>query len=284
MNNELTVIEPRTLALFEELGVMKQLRDKLLAENEGFETWAADDQRRMITFYADNAEKTIEGVKSKFPMVKIRHAGTVAFELPDGSIVREFNAVILDQYSTRAYWETAQDQGGKAGPPDCASSDGVAPYTVRKISPTCVACPKARFGSATKGKGKACRDQRVLVLRVEGNALPLRMQLSAMNLIPLDLYLTALQNSGTPMGTVLTTFKALPAHNKTGTEYTGLGLVKARALTGLEKLTLVKDQIEPYGAQFRTARLEAFDDTHEAPSDAELQRQAEQAKKASEVM
>ena len=132
------------LTLFREMGITEHLKSKILGMDKDFFERPEEDQRSIVEFWAEQAKATTEGVKARFPRAKILHAGSQAFELPgeagddSGKIVREFEAIILDQHITKAWWKDTFSDGG-GGYPDCASLDGVRPYTPEPVSASCVA-------------------------------------------------------------------------------------------------------------------------------------------------
>lgn len=75
-------------------------------------------------------------------------------------------------------WYAKGYQPGSKEPPDCSSDDGISPspWVTNKQSPTCQACPKNAFGSATSAQGKAtkaCRDsKRIWVKLADTNVVP----------------------------------------------------------------------------------------------------------------
>lgn len=80
--------------------------------------------------------------------------------------------IVLDIHPRRAYWMSAAIQGT---PPDCASSDGR--VGVGTPGGECGRCPLNVYGSARKpdgtaGRGKACKESRLLFILRPSEVLP----------------------------------------------------------------------------------------------------------------
>ncbi len=287
----------KALMIFKELEIAPTLQSKILEMEPDFAKLPEEEQREMVVFFAEQAAKTQEGVKNRFPQIEIKHAGTTAFEMPlvagqeNRAYEKEFEAIILDQYLTKAYWQKAYGEGGK-GAPDCASTDGLNPYVENPINPPdkggCIACPLNRFGSGKddrgqKTRGKACRDVKRVVIWVDGHELPVRMSISAANIKEFDKYMNDLRDQGQPIGTVRSKFRAIEASNRANVAYTGLQLSTTSKLTWPEIKALKKQVIDVFKPDFRLGAIESFDDgdTQQAPTDKET---AGQAQKAADVM
>ncbi len=83
--------------------------------------------------------------------------------MPDGQTVDGADGIrgfIIAHFTTRAYYKDAFDPKAEKGPPECSSSDCIAPdANVRdKQSADCASCRHNAFGTAKVGKGKACRE------------------------------------------------------------------------------------------------------------------------------
>lgn len=286
--------EETALTVFQSLEVPATLQAKIMELDPDFATRPETEQREVLGFLLEQAEKTTEGVRSRFPQIKLKHAGAKCIEMPrevgqeDNEIVREFEGVILDQFLTKAYWENEDDANG--APPDCASLDSVNPYSAKPVTTPdqggCLSCPFNKFGSATKGKGKRCRDIKRVIIALDGHELPARLNLSAMNLRPFDGYLNDLRDMGLTIGSVRTKFRAVGAQNAAGTEYTGLELSTVAKLTIPQLLELKRGKVDPFKADFRMGQIEADTDQVDegaGPSRANVEA-GQRAAKATEVM
>lgn len=288
--------EEKALAIFQEKQITPAMQTAVLDMDPDFASRTEEEQREVLQMLIENAEKTLENVKSRFQQVDLIHAGTNLFKLPpsaetgDETTAKEFEAVILDQYLTKAYWEKRMGEG-QGTPPDCASLDGYKPYTRNPVSADCISCPYNKFGTGVDQegrptRGKRCRDQKRLVLHLEGHRLPVRLTLSTMNIKNLDSFLSELSDQNLTMSKVRTRFRAVESKNAQGVKYTGVDLSIAEKLSIDEMLRIKRETIDAYGDQFRIGAIEAGEGdsgSDRTPSKEELEEEG-QAVKAAAVM
>jgi hypothetical protein len=125
--------------------------------------------------FAKAAEQAVEAEKSVGAggnMIKLS-GGAMSYQggaLPGNKI----SAVVLDSILHNAWYPEAYDPDNPKSP-DCYAfgrdEKTMAPHpdSVDKQSDTCAACPKNQFGTADKGRGKACKNQRRLALMTEND-------------------------------------------------------------------------------------------------------------------
>lgn len=113
-----------------------------------------------------NLSKTIDPPSSN----KISTKGKV-FTLPDGkSSPGPLNAVILDWVSLNVYYPGAYNPNQRTGPACFAIGKVIEELTPSENAPQkqsagdCASCPKGQWGTGAGGKGKACKNQRRLLL------------------------------------------------------------------------------------------------------------------------
>src|SRR5262245_1417362 len=148
----------------------------------------------------------MEGLKPSFQVIKIPSGGQLAWTLEgegeDPDIVPAMIGVILDHYTTRAYWKNACGAVGGGGMPDCSSIDaktGSRLRTKEQIGDTkgqfqtvdvfgeCASCHWSKFGTAvnasgTPMRGQACQvNHRVFLLMPERSIFPVMIALSVMS-------------------------------------------------------------------------------------------------------
>jgi hypothetical protein len=275
--------ETLAVTVFEELQVPATIQTKIVESDPEFADRPPEEQRELVEFMLDQANLTTDGVRSRLPMVKIRHGGAKVFELPpeiggeDVISKREFIAIILDQYTTKAWWEDEDNVGGR---PDCASLDAIKPYVKSPQNHDCISCPHNQWGSATKGRGKRCRDAKRLILALDGHELPVRLQISSANIKLIDTYLSNLRDQGAPIGTVITRFRAVEARNEGGIEYTGVEFDTERKLDGSEILAVRRNKVVPFKDDFRVGFIESGDEGDSG----DKREPEERPRKATEVM
>lgn len=130
---------------------------------------------------------------------------------------KAIRGVIVMYRPGRAYWERGLDESGGGSPPDCSSSDGK--MGVGQPGGVCANCPLNQFGSATKGKGKACKEMRLLFLLRPESLLPLVMVLPPTSIKPMKKYLQRLTSAAIPYPKVETEIGLVEASNADGIKY-----------------------------------------------------------------
>ena len=130
----------------------------------------------------------IDGLQLGFQCVKIPSGGQLQFELtgedPDNpDYTKYLEGVIVYSHNANAYWPTGEDYDDNT-PPSCQSTDGKVGYGCP--GGLCADCPNNRYGSDTKGtgKGKACKNQRIIYLLRNGEAMPIQLSLSPTSIRP----------------------------------------------------------------------------------------------------
>lgn len=151
--------------------------------------------------------------------IKIPSGGGIAWEVPtlDGiDSTQEIEGIIVAWGSPRSFWFKSLDDSGEDGgtPPDCASDDGQLGFGAFGVGseahPTgeCETCPMNQWESDPKGgKGKACKESRLLFFLMEGRTLPLTVSLAPTSIQPLRKYFLRLAGNGTPYYGVTTKLK-----------------------------------------------------------------------------
>lgn len=146
-------------------------------------------------FSKEELEKDMEGLQLGFQRVKIPSGGQVQFELPSDDpdnpdYAKYLEGVIVYSHNANSYWPTGEDYDDNT-PPSCQSVDGKLGYG--NPSGLCADCPYNRYGSDTKGtgKGKACKNQRILYLLRSGEAMPIQLSLSPTSITPYSQFVNA---------------------------------------------------------------------------------------------
>jgi len=157
---------------------------------------------------------------SDLDRVKIPSGGGVSWTVPtlDGEeSVKELTGIILHHQDVRAYWSKSIDEGGGDSPPDCASPDGQ--VGMGDPGGPCSSCPLAKFGSATKGKGQACKQVKVLYLLPPEALLPLAVTLAPTSIKGVKQYLLRLASRAKKPQEVITAITLEKAKNADGIPY-----------------------------------------------------------------
>lgn len=100
---------------------------------------------------------------------RIRFNANRAFITPDGMEGEALEVVIIDFVSSNVFYDGPYDRDNPQ-PPGCfaigpePSMLVPSPNSPNVQAETCAACPNNQFGSAPNGKGKACKNTRLLAM------------------------------------------------------------------------------------------------------------------------
>lgn len=149
-----------------------------------------------------------EGVQpSDLDRITIPAGGALSWAVPtiDGEdAVKEIEGIIVAWQSPRAYWESRLEDSGGGQPPDCASDDSkfgngaYGPGSESNPSGECAVCPMNAWASADDGKGKACKEMRLLFILQPQGVLPVTVALPPTSIQPLRKYFLRLASAGVP--------------------------------------------------------------------------------------
>ena len=123
--------------------------------------------------------------------IKIPSGGGKSYEVEDDNDtvdMRTIRGVIVFTHRVNAYWETELGAAGsdENRAPTGSSFDGkVGTVDATGEVRTCDTCPMNAFGTSIKGgKGKACKNMRVLYLLRSGDYMPIKLSLSPTSIKP----------------------------------------------------------------------------------------------------
>lgn len=149
-----------------------------LAERE---TFLLPDMPADGEFSQEELNEDMEGLQLSFQRVKIPGGGSLQFELPsdnpdDPDYAKTLEGVIVFSHNTNSYWPQG-DAYDDNNPPACQSLDGKQGYGCP--GGVCAECAYNKFGSDPKGtgKGKACKNMRVVYLLRSGELMPIQLAL-----------------------------------------------------------------------------------------------------------
>lgn len=142
---------------------------------------------------ADTLAEDMEGLRLTFPKVKIPGGGVLQFELISDDPERpdylpELEGILLYNHGANAYWLEGEEYSNDA-PPQCQSMDGKIGYG--NPGGLCASCGFNAFGSASNGRGKACKNMRTLYLLRSGEFVPLQISLPPTSLTPYNTFYNA---------------------------------------------------------------------------------------------
>lgn len=137
------------------------------------------------SFDAADVAEDLEGLELSFPRVKIPGGGVPQFKMPGEdpdhpTYVGEIEGVILFNHSANACWPEGSEYDDNT-PPQCQSMDGKQGYGNPGL--LCAECGYNEFGSSG-GKGKMCKNMRMLYILRSGDSIPLQLALPPTSIKP----------------------------------------------------------------------------------------------------
>jgi hypothetical protein len=184
-----------------------------------------------------------------FERIKVPAGGATAWTvqgLNGEEIVKEISGIIIAWHDTRAFWSVPKGESeGRNMPPDCFSLDACT--GTGTPGGDCRTCEKAKFGSAPKGDGQACKLVRQMFLLREEGLLPEIVNLPRTSVRAARRYFLRLASRVVPCNSLITNFGLEKAMNSQGT-FSRAVLTAGDRLTR-EQLQRVKEYtaiIEPF--------------------------------------
>lgn len=188
-----------------------------MAKNKMVKTDKGSVPAELLDMYEEDAAGNLDNVTTAYFRVSIKGS---KFKVDDTKIGvdgkgEEFSATLLKETPVNSYNADAYDPDAPAQQPDCWSLGGLKPVpdSTDPQSDSCITCKHNKFGSAVgkdgkPGKGKACANNRRLVLKVEGYDMPVLLSLPPTSRKNLDAYLKMLSagEQKIPMFAMATTF------------------------------------------------------------------------------
>lgn len=195
---------------------VKEVADNSLAMTEA--------QKHEIVDYFGADLPGMEGISFKFANIKVAHQSG-AFEMPDGSMTKNFKGIILHVQNAGAWWEVGFNESGGGSPPSCFSLDGIRPSPRSSLiqSNECRSCKNNIFGSDGK-RGKSCKNMKRTYILINGYDLPVRLTVPPTSLKAIDTYGSLLAYKGIRYIMALTQFGLKEERNKDGIRFSGLVL------------------------------------------------------------
>jgi len=139
-------------------------------------------------FTNDELADEMDGLHLNFQRVKIPAGGSLQFELPgddpeNPEYARTLEGVIVYNHAANAFWAEGKEEDENASPL-CSSVDGR--LGCGDPSGDCITCALNKFGSGENGKGKACKNTRVLYLLRDGAFTPMQIVLPPTSIKPFN--------------------------------------------------------------------------------------------------
>lgn len=208
-------------------------------------------------------------------VVKLPSGGMTAWTVPDiieGEVItKTIEGIVILQRNIRSYWRESLDEKGGGSPPDCSSQDGITGFGLPIGHPdmepfaydedgnpssapeayrgefACEACPLAQFGSAAKGGGQACKQNRLLFVLTADSSLPIVVKVPPSSLRAVQSFMLKLSGKSIPMYGAVVSLALKKVQNSTGIDYAEIvpTLVKALAPDETAKMKSVHESFKP---------------------------------------
>ena len=224
-------------------------------------------------FSQEELADDMEGLQLGFQRVKIPSGGMLQFELPgddpdNPEYVRHLEGVIVYSHNSNAYWPKGGGQDDNE-PPACQSMDGKLGYGTP--GGICASCHYNCYGTDPKGgKGKACKNMRVVYLLQSGATMPIQLTLAPTSIRPYTDFVNAAflsRRRGVCSGLVRI---GLKKKNNGREDYSVATFQKLYDFTG-EELAHVRAYTDGFKAQIREILAQrAADVEAEASTDIEI--------------
>lgn len=180
------------------------------------------DMNEVKSIYAEILAAQEEVGGTVMYRAKIAAGGGKSFEIITGdedsdTSVSKIVGVVIHSHQCNARF----DESAQGEPPICSSQDGkygIDAETGDVIQ--CENCPYNKYGSASKGRGKACKNMIRLYIMIEGSPIPLVLTLPPTSIEGWQNYrLVSLPPKRLKPVDVLTEFTLSPQTSKSGNKY-----------------------------------------------------------------
>lgn len=210
-----------------------------------------------LNFLSEAMDDDCAGLNFQLERIKLPSGGMTAFEVPAGDgenteLAKEIEGVILYNHPVYSYYREAYKGGNN--PPDCGSFDGISGSG--EPGGTCKTCPFNQFGSG-EGKGKACKNRRMLYILRENEIFPMMLNLPTGSLKGFTKYVQSLLTRGKRPHQVVTKISLRKASNSGGIDYSQAVFKAVRTLEEKEQQNIdsMSEQMKNYAANLTTAAL-----------------------------
>ena len=166
---------------------------------------------------------------------------------------KSIEGVIVHWRAPRAYWRESFDETGGGTPPDCSSDDGVT--GVGDPGGSCSVCPLARYGSAAKGRGQACRQMKLLFIVREGDGLPIVVVVPPSSLRAVGSYFLRLAGQQMKYHQVVTRLTLEKTKNKDGIAYSQVAAGRVAVLSP-EEAAAIEQYAKGLAPLFASVRID----------------------------
>lgn len=196
-----------------------------------------------------------------FSRIKVPSGGATRWTIESAAgceSVEALEGVILHTTRRRAYWSNPNPT---QAPPDCSSVDMITGHG--NPGGLCENCPHNEFGSAKdgNGRGKACKETRLLFILRKGDVLPVVIAAPPASLKDMKKYLIDLSQIGLPYFGAVTQLTLSPEKNSDGIAFAKIKPKMVGKLDEASRAT-IHGLIKQYAATFEqvSAQFDEVDD------------------------
>lgn len=138
------------------------------------------------SFTSEDLADDMDGLQMSFQRIKIPSGGNLVFEIPtddpeNPNYEKTIEGVLIFHHDANAYWPEGSEYDENTAPL-CSSLDGK--QGIGEPGGHCAMCAMNQYGTAAEGRGKACKNMRMLYLLQSGECVPIQISLPPTSLKP----------------------------------------------------------------------------------------------------
>ncbi|MCM1526228.1 MAG: hypothetical protein NC121_19775 [Blautia sp.] len=143
------------------------------------------------SFTSEDLADDMEGLQMNFQRIKIPSGGNLVFEIPtdnpeNPNYEKTIEGVLIYHHDANAYWPEGSEYDENTAPL-CSSVNGK--QGIGEPGGLCVMCGMNQYGTAPEGRGKACKNMRMLYLLRSGECVPIQISLPPTSLKPFKTFI-----------------------------------------------------------------------------------------------
>ena len=138
------------------------------------------------SFTSEDLADDMEGLQMSFQRIKIPAGGNLVFEIPtddpdNPNYEKTIDGVLIFHHDANAYWPEGSEYDENTAPL-CSSVNGK--QGIGEPGGSCMMCAMNQYGTSAEGRGKACKNTRMLYLLQSGECVPIQISLPPTSLKP----------------------------------------------------------------------------------------------------
>lgn len=138
------------------------------------------------SFTSEDLADDMEGLQMSFQRIKIPAGGNLVFEIPtddpdNPNYEKTIDGVLIYHHDANAYWPEGSEYDENTAPL-CSSVNGK--QGIGEPGGSCMMCAMNQYGTSAEGRGKACKNMRMLYLLQSGECVPIQISLPPTSLKP----------------------------------------------------------------------------------------------------